>query len=116
MIQADVEMILPIAHRGRRDIVLIRRGPVGKRIEGGDGQANRVAALHGNRIAGKGKLGEKIDGQEVALGEIAYSFQFGGNVGDAGNAFAQPAAFVIAEEERAVLDDGPPNDAPNWLR
>ena len=106
MIQADVEMILAIAHRGRRNIVLIRRGSVGKRIEGGDGEANRVPALQGNRVAGKGKLGEKIDGQEVALGEIAYPFQFGGNVGDAGDAFAQAAAFVIAEEERAVSSDG----------
>ena len=100
-------MVLAIARRRGGDIILIRRGAVRKRIQGGDGEPDRVAVLHGNHVAREGPLREEIDGQEVAAGEIAGALQCGGDVGDAGNAFAQAAAFVIAEEERAVAQDGP---------
>ena len=105
MVQPDVEMLLAVSRRRGGDIVLIRRRPVGMRIQGGDSEPDRVAAILGNHIAREGKLRERIDRQEIAAGKIADALEIGGHIGDPGKALPQAAAFVVAEEERPVLYD-----------
>src|ERR1039457_944870 len=95
-------MVVAIALRGRGNEVLIGRGAIRLRIERGNGEANRIEVWPGNHVAGEGRLREGIDSRNGAVREIAGAFPSGGDVGDARQPLAHPAAFVIGEEEGGI--------------
>ena len=106
VVEAQVEVVVAVALRGRGDIILSGHGPVGKRVQRRDGQSHGVETVLGNHVAGERRLGERIDGVDVAARKIAHAFERGRNVGDPGDAFAHAPPFVVGEDERAVADHG----------
>src|SRR6185369_12126871 len=66
VVEAEVEVVVPVAQRRRGDIILSGHGPVGERVQRGDCQSYTVETVLGNHITRERRLGERIDGIDVA--------------------------------------------------
>src|SRR6266850_7120858 len=106
MIESRVKAVVAITLSWGRYKILQRHVLIRQRIKSCYCASDGIDAPVRNNSAGKGHARKRIDrSAKQALREVTRSFQRGGNVGDAGDAFPSARAFVIAKEKRAILLD-----------
>src|SRR6266699_1971682 len=103
MIQPPVKMIVPVLLSGRGYIILSGCRAVRQRIQRRDSKGNRTHAVTRDDKIRERLSREKIDRYQAAVGKIADAFERRGDVRGACNSLADPAAFIIHEEESSVL-------------
>src|SRR6185369_2745618 len=95
-----------IAQDRRRDKILKRNAAVWQRIERRDRTADGVLEkVRDNTVVERHTREWIRRNSEHAMGEVAHALFGSRHVGDARDAFARACAFVIGEEERAIVFD-----------
>src|SRR5438105_3843221 len=102
MIQPPVKMIVPVLLGGRPHIILSACRAVRQRIQRRDRKGNRTHAVTRDDKIRKRLSREKIDRYQAAVGKITDALERGGDVRGPCNSLADPAAFIIHEEESSV--------------
>src|SRR6185369_3178905 len=106
VIDTRVEAVIIVAQDWRRDEVLKRNVSVWQRIERRDRTSDRVLEKVRDDAVDERRTREWIRrNSKHAVREVAHALFRSRHVGDARDAFARACAFVISEEERAIVFD-----------
>ncbi len=114
-IHTQVELVLVVAQKRRRDVVADRHIAIRERIQAGDRTADGIHERRRNPVAGEGLPRERIArGRQGAGREVPLALGQGRHGGQACRPLAHPRALVDREHERAVLLQRP-SDRPAEL-